>query len=469
MERLLSGFESDMSVFGRGRRLIDGHLVNDPPPGRTQGRRRFYYGRLWFFVVLFVILMGTNPANQELLDRFPRSWKSAGASYQPSSEMEWGDYAQKLYKAYHILTTEDDSLHASSMITASKDGNGPLVNFWLFSARLVTKRNQPRLQFLGAGQNRHCYLKKSRVCRLVHDLLLLPRNPTLRRCSRNGRADKLDKKLQDLDTLLKFQEPQQRRYYRAYHLLLGWIFWGLILTLVTNPTAQHQHPLVEAMTRGFWPNPHRPFSSTVVAFLDLWLFLAPALAVMDEQVSSQSQKSMFRLTKEDSELNYAFAVGVFLLLSSGLGNVISFTLSNWNNLHVSLFDPGRSAAAPVARSGYCCDVWAASALGYLRAFCREDSYSNVAYCIPLFGGGNQQWLQVTIVSAIWIRIAFQLLVVNESFSYYLFSSMGLWLTSDTIGNVIGEYQAEHHFALVALSNFIEGVDRFFGSLFGGVW
>ena len=441
-------------MFRRGRRLVDGHLVDDAGPGRP---RRWYYGRLFLVTIAFLFCIVTNPANQEWMDRFPRAWKSANSSRrtQDDEDIDLQLYAQKLYRAYEILTSPDDASSSSR----TQSGNGVVVNYLLFSVRVVTKRNKPRLQILGAGQTSQCNLEKSQVCRLAHDFLLLPRNPSLRRCTKRKDLNKL----QELENLLWYQEPQERRYFQAYQLLLGWCLVALVLTLIQDTSQPSSyHPLVEAMLRGFWPMPKRRLSSTFVSLVDVWLFMAPTLAVMDEQIAHQAQKSIFRLTTEDSNLNYAFAVSVFMIATSGFGNVMSFFLANWNNLDVILWNGHGGMATSPARSGYSSDLWAAAALGYLRAFCKEDGYSNAAQCLSLFGHLN--W-QVTIVSAIWTRIAFQILVLNESVSH-VFATMGLWLAADSIGNIIGEYQVEHHFALVAFSNIIDGVDRFFSSLFG---
>ena len=495
----------------RGRRLVNGTLVNDDDrvlSATNTQRRRIYYGRLVVVVLAMIVLIASNPSHEKWINRIPQAWdysfskqRSKKSNFksltrQPSTILdEFSDSMERLYKLYKLSTLQDDDLQkqgsASSLFLNEYDTtDGTMVNYLLFSVRVVTRRSlepqqqKQHLEFLGAGRIfSQCRLDQNAfLCRTIHDILLLPYNPSPTRCSKHNKPQKVTWE----QLWLSFQPNyyQNRRYFRVYQLLMGWIVTALIIHFVVPPqytsaqelTIYSPHPLREILARAFWPNPLNPISSTIVALFDLWCFMAPALALMDDQIANQAPQSFFHLfsTKgsgggDDSakDWNYAAAVMVFLVASMSLANLFRLFLVTGGNLLTDV----TSTLRPQNIVGYNCDVWAASALGYIRAFCgSEDNIMSLALnpyeCLTFSLGGYH--CQFTIVSAIWLRIAIQLLVVNgQSLSSSSLATIGLWFTTDSISYMIGQYQMDHHFATVAVSNFFHQVDRFFTSLFLG--
>lgn len=329
------------------------------------------------------------------------------------------------------------------------------VNYLLFSARET--RNRHKFQIIGANTILiECRLQSSKIsgesdfyCPWLRDFFFFP-SPI---------QPKLSKQQQQMEQFLGIQELLSGRlYFQAFQILLGFEFVTFLLSVVLKnpPSLGQRRPggdlalVKHAIVRSFWPNPYQLISSTIIAMLDLRLFVAPALAIMHDLIKNQSRKSWFRLFNHQEldgngdDWNYIFAVIVFLLGAS----VANLTLINWTG------NSSWNGNATLEQLGYSSDVWAAAALGYLRA-CQGWLGFERQGLIQILG------LHIGIVAATWIRFGLQM-TVNRTFSL---SAVGLWLAADTIGSFLGAYQVENHLVLDLIDNLFKGFHQLFRPIF----
>ena len=468
-ETMAPGTQQRSASSSSGRH--DAHEEGRPRPRRVVVNGRlveerttpFPYGRCWLVLALVSTLMVTNPANQRYihtiqihLDRsiesitslYPKQTSSSDSQQQSTynsnqrqnasppthpSTSEWTRHLwHKVSQAYTRLLPEERDSYTSLLDDDS------LINFGLFAVRETP--SQRYLQIHGLYQKWQCRPSESPTCALLRNLLL-PRNT-------HRPHDQVEHFL-SMDMLLS---RKRRKSFMAYRWLCGVCVATFLWTMLV-PVHIIRNPLTHALTRGIWPSPDRPLSSFLVSLLDLAWFVVPVLQIMEEDlIPNQSSDSWFRPTS-NADWNYAFAVIVLLIPWANL------TLIHWNALLAAnqrdRGDDSSSTRTTISflapGLGYSSDVWAACALGYLRAT-QDSDFSLLIHDYS-----------VSVVAATWIRAGLQFTVVSERFSL---AAVGLWMAADTIGFWMGTYQVQNHFVVAMVDNFVDSVSQFWDGLWG---
>ena len=442
------------------RVVVNGRLVEER---RTTP---FPYGRCLLVLALVSILIVTNPANRRYIHTIQthvdRSIESIAnlyskqtsssdsqrqqqqqqstfsnnynASPTPPATSDWTRQMwHKVSQAYTRLLPEERDSYTSLLDDDS------LINFGLFAVRETP--SQRYLQIHGLYQKWQCRPSESPTCALLRNLLL-PRNT-------HRPHDQVEHFL-SMDMLLS---RKRRKSFMAFRWLCGVCVATFLWTMLV-PVHIIRNPLPHALTRGIWPSPDRPLSSFLVSLLDLAWFVVPVLQIMEEDlIPNQSSDSWFRPTS-NADWNYAFAVIVLLIPWANL------TLIHWNALLANHPRDRADDSSSTTRTtisflvpglGYSSDVWAACALGYLRAT-QDSDFSLLIHDYS-----------VSVVAATWIRAGLQFTVVSERFSL---AAVGLWMAADTIGFWMGTYQVQNHFVVAMVDNFVDSVSQFWDGLWG---
>eukprot|EP00527_Entomoneis_sp_CCMP2396_P006136 CAMPEP_0198143778 /NCGR_PEP_ID=MMETSP1443-20131203/10400_1 /TAXON_ID=186043 /ORGANISM="Entomoneis sp., Strain CCMP2396" /LENGTH=391 /DNA_ID=CAMNT_0043807063 /DNA_START=201 /DNA_END=1376 /DNA_ORIENTATION=+ len=372
----------------------------------------------------------TNPANGIYIERFRKAVTGRGSTKsrreQQPQQPGWTEMLHRMHTAYTIFTSDIDGAEKQPSIVVDDSK----INFALFAVRETKSK---RLQVMGFNSVWQCRIQHSRTCGVLRDFLL-PR-----------RLSRVNNQQEQMEQLLFMEPLSHRRYFIAYQYLMGIAFLTFILTLAGGSRLTSlSNEVTQALLRGFWPNPYQPLSSVFIGLCDLSFLVAPALQVMEELIPHQSKKSWFRPTS-NVDWNYAFAVAVFMIGAS----CVNLTRVHWNTIVRSW----NQVSLPEPSVGYSSDVWAACALGFLRATKDSD------FALTVFGD-----YQVSVVTATWVRFVLQFTVLSKRFSL---ASVGLWLAADMVGLWIGSYQVQNHFATAMLDNFVDGVNHVWNTLVGG--